>query len=169
MKKNISRTGFIKRIAVIVYDALLLAGVLFFCLVLIFGVPLYIFKSTVHLDTLDAFPTLKLLVSALVIIVSLLIAFIFYGWFWVNGGQTLGMKAWNLYLVNEEGKYITWKVAAIRFMTAIASWACIGMGFAYILVSRKNLAWHDMASRTQIIRYKQSRRPIEKHQKANKK
>ena len=162
MKKNISRTGLIKRIAVIVYDALLLAGVLFFCLVFIFGVPLYIFKSTVDLETLDAYPSLKLVISCLLIIVSLVIAFIFYGWFWVNGGQTLGMKAWNLYLVNEEGKYITWKVAAIRFVTAIISWACIGVGFAYILVNRKKLAWHDITSKTQVIRYKQPLKKIKK-------
>ncbi len=154
MKKEISRPGLIKRLAVIIYDALLLAGVLFFSLAIIFGIPLYIFKSAVNQDTLDAFPALKLLMSGLLILVALLIAFIFYGWFWVKGGQTLGMKAWHLYLVNDEGKYITWKVAAIRFITALVSWACAGVGFAWILLNRKKLAWHDMASNTQIVRYR---------------
>ncbi len=154
MKKEISRTGLIKRLAVIIYDALLLAGVLFFSLVLIFGIPLYIFKSSVNQETLDAYPSLKLFLSGLLIVVALVIACIFYSWFWVKGGQTLGMKAWHLYLVNDEGKYITWKFAAIRFFVAIASWACLGLGFAWILVNRKNLAWHDIASKTQIIRYK---------------
>jgi len=37
MNKKITRPGFIKRLAVVIYDALLLAGVLFFCLVITFG------------------------------------------------------------------------------------------------------------------------------------
>lgn len=154
MKKEISRPGLIKRLAVIVYDGLLLAGVLFFSLTILFGIPLYIFKSVTQQDTLDAYPGLKLFMSALLILVGLVIAFIFYGSFWTKGGQTLGMRAWHLYLVNEEGKYLSWKAAAIRFMASLVSWACVGMGFAWILISRKNLAWHDIATKTQIVKYK---------------
>jgi len=63
------------------------------------------------------------------------------------------MRAWHLYLVDEGGKFINWKTARIRFLVAIISWACLGMGFAWILVNRKNLAWHDIASKTQIVKY----------------
>ena len=144
MKKEISRPGLIKRLAVIIYDGMLLAGLLFAAFALIFAIFL-IFPEAVNSN-----PAIKLFKFSLLIVV----AFFFYGWFWVNGGQTLGMKAWHLYLVNDDGKYITWKTAAIRFQMAIISWAFIGLGFAWILVSKKKLAWHDIATKTQIVRYK---------------
>ena len=144
MKKEISRPGLIKRLAVIIYDGLLLAGLLFASFALIFAVFL------IFPEGFNNHPAVKYFKFSLLIGV----AFIYYGWFWVKGGQTLGMKAWHLYLVDEDGKYITWKTAAIRFATAIISWACLGLGFAWVLLSRKNLAWHDIASKTQIVRYK---------------
>jgi len=63
------------------------------------------------------------------------------------------MRAWHLYLIDENGKFIDWKTARIRFLVAILSWACAGMGFAWILVNRKNLAWHDIATKTQIVKH----------------
>ena len=153
MNKKITRPGLIKRLAVIIYDGLLLAGVLFFCLAITFGISLYLFKL-INGSGIQEYPKFKAAVSALVILVALILANFFYGWFWTKGGQTLGMRAWHLYLVDEEGKFINWKTARIRFLFAIASWACFGMGFAWILVNRKNLAWHDLASKTQIVKYK---------------
>lgn len=153
MKKNISRPGLIKRLAVIIYDALLLAGVLFFCLVITFGIGLYLFKVFTG-SSIDAYPVIKIIVSCLVFIMATTISLLFYGRFWTRGGQTLGMRAWHLYLVDENGKFIDWKVARKRFAFAALSWLCLGMGYAWILVNRKNLAWHDMASNTQIVKYK---------------
>ena len=152
MNKKITRPGFIKRLAVVIYDALLLAGVLFFCLVITFGIGLYLFK-VINGTGIQEYPQSKAIVSALVIVVALILANFFYGWFWTKGGQTLGMRAWHLYLIDENGKFIDWKTARIRFLVAILSWACAGMGFAWILVNRKNLAWHDIATKTQIVKH----------------
>ena len=149
MKKEVSRPGFIVRLLVVIYDALLLAGVVFFSLVLIFGIALYIFK-----DTINTYPALKPVISGLVVLVAFLISSYYYSWFWTKGGQTLGMKAWHLYLVDENGHYINRKQGFLRCLTATLSWACFGMGFAWILVNRKNLAWHDMLTKTQIVKYK---------------
>ena len=153
MKKEILRPGLIKRIAVIIYDGLLLSGVLFFCLVLTFGISLYLLKVTTGLN-IHEHPQLKIAVSAAVVIIALLIAYCFYGWFWTKGGQTLGMRAFHLYLIDENGKFINWQIARKRFTFSLLSWACCGMGFAWILVNRKNLTWHDMATKTQIIKHK---------------
>ena len=153
MKKEVTRPGLIKRLSVVIYDGLLLAGVLFFCLVITFGIGLYLFK-VINGAGIQEYPQFKALISALVIIVALILAYFFYGWFWTKGGQTLGMRAWHLYLIDEDGKFVSWKTARIRFLVAIFSWACLGMGFAWILVNRKNLTWHDIASKTQIVKYK---------------
>lgn len=144
MKKNTYRTGIILRLAVITYDLLLLAGVLFASYAVIFSIFLLLPENIQESSITKNFQFLLLV----------FLAYLFYGWFWVKGGQTLGMKAWHLYLIDENGKFLTWKAAFIRFVVAIISTACLGMGFTWILVNRKKKTWHDLASKSQLIKYK---------------
>ncbi len=81
----------------------------------------------------------------------LLIGFLFFGWFWVHGGQTLGMRAWRLRLVDRTGTAITWRQALLHFLGAILSWAVFGAGYLWILVDRDRLSWHDRLSGTRVI------------------
>ncbi len=80
----------------------------------------------------------------------LAIAFGFLGWFWVNGGQTLGMRAWRLALVAETPP-LNWRKAATRFLAALLSWACFGLGFLWIAFDREHRAWHDHLSGTRLV------------------
>jgi uncharacterized RDD family membrane protein YckC len=81
----------------------------------------------------------------------LAIAFGFFGWFWVHGGQTLGMRAWRLKLVDARGQAVTWAVAARRFLAAIPSLLCAGIGLLWIMHDRDRRAWHDRLSGTWVI------------------
>jgi len=143
-QNNIDRPGFIVRLMVVVYDLLLLAGVLFASYAIIFALFLTL------PDAINKLYIIKLFKFSLLIV----LAFLFYAWFWVNGGQTLGMKAWHLYLVNDDGKFLDWNKCAIRFLVAALSWAACGLGFIWIMFNRKKLAWHDIASKSQIVRSK---------------
>jgi uncharacterized RDD family membrane protein YckC len=78
-------------------------------------------------------------------------AFAFFGWFWVHGGQTIGMRAWRVRVVSGLGAPLTWQQAAIRFATALLSWAALGLGFLWCLVDREGLAWHDRLSGTKLV------------------
>jgi len=80
-----------------------------------------------------------------------LVAFGFFGGFWVHGGQTLGMRAWRLQLVADGDSGIGWARALVRLLAAMLSWLCLGLGFLWILVDRRGMAWHDRLSRTRII------------------
>jgi len=144
MKNNIERPGLIVRLMVVIYDLLLLCGVLFASYALIFALFL------VLPDSINQLTIIKLFKFCLLV----LLAFLFYAWFWVNGGQTLGMKAWHLYLVDENGKFLNWQACGIRFTTAALSWAICGLGFIWILFNRKKLTWHDIASNSQIVKSK---------------
>ena len=130
--------GFFKRLFVVLYDSLLLAGVIFAASVLFLLIP----------DSVE----FTLIVKLVKLIYLLAVTFAFYGWFWVKAGQTLGMKAWGLYLINSDGKFINWKQAAIRYVAAILSWAALGLGFTWILINKRQLAWHDMISKSQIVK-----------------
>ena len=81
-----------------------------------------------------------------------LICFGFYSWFWLHGGQTLGMRAWRLRVQRLDGRPITIWQALLRFLVAIVSLACGGLGFLWMLVDRKRMTWHDRFSETVIVR-----------------
>lgn len=153
------KIGFFKRILVAGYDGLLLVAVLFFTLALVMGLFMAVAPDSLFIDPslLDNPKLIQLtdlgrsIGSVIFIVHCLTVSFLFYGWFWTHGGQTLGMRAWNLYLIKPDGKYVDWKIAFTRYLAAILSWAIAGLGFTWILLNNRKLAWHDSLSNTQIV------------------
>ena len=153
------KISFIKRILVVIYDGLLLLAVTFFTLAVVMGIFLTIAPDSFTIDAsllenpkLVQFTDLGRLVGSIIFTIHcLVVSFVFYGWFWTHGGQTLGMRAWNLYLIKPDGKFIDWKIAAKRYCAALLSWAAFGLGFTWILLNKRKLTWHDILTNTQIV------------------
>jgi uncharacterized RDD family membrane protein YckC len=80
--------------------------------------------------------------------ILILSTFVFYFWFWTHGGQTLGMRAWRLQILNEENKTPSLKECFLRFSIAIIS---AGIGFLYVPFNKDKKSFHDLASNTQIV------------------
>ncbi|HFD81102.1 MAG TPA: RDD family protein [Gammaproteobacteria bacterium] len=128
--------GLFRRLAALFYDTLLLLALWFIATAL-----------AVALNGGDAIPAGNPLLSTYL----LFIAFFFYGWFWLHGGQTLGMRAWKLQLRNLRPGPITWMQALLRFLVAIPSALLFGLGYLWMLVDRDRLTWHDRFSETCIV------------------
>jgi len=79
------------------------------------------------------------------------VAFIFYGWFWTHGGQTLGMRAWRVYLISGNNTGINWQQAFLRFIVGIFSWLPLGLGYWWLWLSPDKLSWHDIASGSYLV------------------
>ena len=79
------------------------------------------------------------------------VAFIFYGWFWTHGGQTLGMRAWRVYLISGQNTGINWQQAFLRFMVGLFSWLPLGLGYWWLWLSPDKLSWHDIASGSYLV------------------
>ena len=62
----------------------------------------------------------------------LLVSYLFFGWFWTHGGQTLGMRAWKLKLQPADGHAVSWQQAGIRFLTALPAWLVTIIGIAEV-------------------------------------
>ena len=151
--------GLLRRLAALLYDALLVIAVLF-----IAALPLPLVEEPVR--TLWWAQTLEqlYLVTAW---------FLFFGWFWTHGGQTVGMKAWRMELQCVNGDKPSWLNSLIRFFISSASfWLLLvlfgleilsgkvavvlggivfGLAFLWILIDRESCAWHDHLSRTRLI------------------
>lgn len=76
----------------------------------------------------------------------------FFVWFWVRGGQTLGMRAWHIQVRRTDGGPLTPPQAALRFGAALLSLIPAGLGFWWILVDRERRAWHDRIAGTTVVR-----------------
>jgi uncharacterized RDD family membrane protein YckC len=81
---------------------------------------------------------------------------VFFGWFWTHGGQTLGMRAWRLRLLSNDGSPVTLAQSLIRYIGAMVSMLALGLGYLWILFDRRGLAWHDRLSNTRLVMVKKS-------------
>ena len=130
--------GLLRRLGAMVYDALLLAAILF-----VAGLPLPLIDEATR-----QLPATKALVQAYLAVV----VFVFFGWFWTHGGQTLGMRAWRLKLVGPGGGKVSWARALCRFALSILSWVPLGLGYLWVVIDSNKRAWHDILSGTRVAR-----------------
>ncbi|WP_366929721.1 RDD family protein [uncultured Thiodictyon sp.] len=75
----------------------------------------------------------------------------FYVYFWTHGGQTLGMSAWRLRVLRDDGGRLSARDALRRLAWAALSLAPVGLGLWWCLFDREHLAWHDRRSRTRLV------------------
>ena len=80
------------------------------------------------------------------------VVFVFYGWFWTHGGQSLGMKTWGVRVEQLDGRPLTWGLALKRYLWAMVSWALIGGGFLLSLFRKDGMTLHDLYSGTRLVR-----------------
>ena len=127
--KNYKNIGFTKNIIICIYDLLLLFSILFF-----FTLPLMIFSDGEGIGK-NIFYQLYLL----------FIIIIYYLWFWIKHNQTLGMKSWKSYIVNENNeKKLSIKQCLLRMLIAL-----IG-GHLFLLFRKESL--QDIISKTKLVK-----------------
>lgn len=129
--------GLLRRLVALVYDSLILLA-------------LWLTAAVPFVWIANGAPQGPLIRAAFQLYL-LAIAFAFFGWFWVHGGQTLGMRAWRLKVVDNEGRALTWAQATRRFAAAIPSLLCAGIGLLWVMHDRERRAWHDRLSGTRVV------------------
>ena len=122
-KQDYRPAGLIVRLLAMFYDALLL----FSALLIATALALLVTKGTLSYHN-PFFRTFLFLVC-----------FSFYAWFWLHGGQTLGMRAWRLRLQRTDGLPVTIWQALLRFMAAIPSLALAGLGLFWMLIDKDKM------------------------------
>ncbi|CAA9891957.1 putative RDD family membrane protein YckC [Candidatus Methylobacter favarea] len=131
-----SAPGFLRRLAAVFYDLLLLIALFFIATALLLP-----FNAGQAFTASHFFYPLYLLG----------VSFFFYAWFWTHGGQTLGLRAWKIKVLTLDRKPVSWKQALLRFAAALISWVFFGLGFLWVLIDKNKLSWHDHLSRTALF------------------
>lgn len=124
-----------RRLLAVIYDSVLLSAVLFFATAI-----------ALPANAGAAFEQGNALYS----IYLLLASYAYFTWQWKKGRQTLGMRAWRIYLTTATGEAPTWGRLSLRFALACLSLAAFGAGFAWALFDSDRLAFHDRFSDTML-------------------
>jgi len=75
----------------------------------------------------------------------------FYIFFWVRGGQTLGMKVWKMQLVSFDGQTPDWSQALLRLILALVFNSAFGIGLLSRLFNADDLTIYDRLSATRLV------------------
>ena len=94
-------------------------------------------------------PALRALLSAWLLVV----AGAYFVVSWTRVGATIGMRAWKLRLVRDDGARISPRIATLRFALAIVSLAVFGCGFWYAWFDAGRRTWHDRVCGTRLTRF----------------
>lgn len=133
--------GVLKRLLSMVYDLLILVAIW-----LLIG---FTHAAILGVDNLENSNSLHVTLFPFL----LLGTFLFYSWFWIHGGQTLGMRAWRLQIVdaNLDGRPINLMQCLSRFLIAILSLCSFGLGYFWIWANPNGDSWHDSLSHTRTL------------------
>ena len=72
--------------------------------------------------------------------------------FWVKGGQTVGMLAWKIKVVSEDGSDLSWKQSCVRLLWAVLTLLPAGLGLWMALFDAEGRAWYDKLAGTKVVR-----------------
>lgn len=127
-----------KIIFALFYDLLLLLAVWF-----VAAIPFVIWRG----EGFEAQPMTLLAFQIYLLGVS----YIYLSYFWLQTGQTPGLRTWKLRLIRSDNYLLTRRDATIRFVMSLVSIATLGLGWLWLLFSKKNQTLHDQLSFTQIV------------------
>jgi len=135
MSTSLTTAGLLRRFAAMFYDA--------FLIVAIWMISTMILVATVTDGSVAGGIGFQLF---LYIEIAL-----FYIYFWRANGQTLGMQVWRIKLIDDDGNPPALADCVLRFLCATLSVAAGGLGFAWVLINKERLTWHDMASNSKVV------------------
>lgn len=131
------RPGILRRLAAMVYEILLLSGVLAVTLVL----PHLLIGAFAHRVATPVVLWAHLFIVLLVYCLG----------FWCHGGQTLAMKTWRIRLLTRSGAPLRPAQALLRYLLCWPSLGLGGIGIVWALIDRDRQFLHDRLAGTRLV------------------
>jgi uncharacterized RDD family membrane protein YckC len=138
--------GFGRRLAALVYDAVLLAAIL-----IIYTVAALLLTHGAALVPAAVGPWAYLYRTGLLALLAG-----YYLLNWLRSGQTLGMRAWHLRAVSDSGGPMSLKAGVLRAGFGVLAWAPAALGVLWLYLDPDRLAVHDRLSKTRVLRLARS-------------
>jgi uncharacterized RDD family membrane protein YckC len=149
--ENFTRAGFFRRLAAMVYD-LLVAVAVGMCAAMIMLLTMLLLVENNILENQGYEHFSDLIQHSLIYQLTLQVWVVlwvvgFFLWFWRNGGQTIGMRAWRLRLFSTSDKPFGYRRALLRLICSFG-----GLGTILVLFDFKSKqSLQDRIANTEIL------------------
>lgn len=132
-----ARAGLRRRLASMLYESLLVLGVL---------------SVSFMLPHLALGMIWEIVLPGPVLVIHLFVVMgIYFVWYWHHGGQTLAMQTWRLRLVGIDGSAPSLGQLLLRYCLSWPSLLLYGAGLIWALIDRERQFLHDRLAGTRII------------------
>jgi uncharacterized RDD family membrane protein YckC len=150
-QSSFPRAGFFRRLAALVYDTLVAVAVgMVAAMVMLITLLLLVENSVLDNQGYENFSDLFQHVPQYQHLLQVWVALWvvgFFLWFWRNGGQTIGMRAWRLRIFSTNDKTFGYGRALLRLISSLG-----GIGTLLVLVDFKNKqSLQDRIAGTEIL------------------
>jgi uncharacterized RDD family membrane protein YckC len=83
-----------------------------------------------------------------------LLGLLYYVYMWsaAGGGQTLGMRFFNVRVIKTDGTSLDYVGAFLRYIGLIVSFAVVLLGVIWVIFDRDKQGWHDKIAGTYVVR-----------------
>lgn len=75
----------------------------------------------------------------------------FLCWFWCKRGQTLGMLAWKIQVLDKHYHPLTWHRALLRYSFAFLNLCLCGIGLFWCFIDKEKQSLHDRLAGTKMV------------------
>ena len=88
----------------------------------------------------------------LTFLLTLILVFAYFPFFWVRSGQTPGMRPFGLYVVRDsDGGRISVGQAVLRLIGMWVAAIPVYLGFIWVFIDARHRGWHDLIAGTVVI------------------
>lgn len=122
--------GLFRRLASGFYDALIVFAI-WLLATFVAVIPL------THSHTFESFYTHNPGIKFGYQVILLALGYAFFGGFWTRGGQTLGMRTWQLRVIRADGAPIDWYRALLRYLALLIPWLLLLLSAELFIASHQ--------------------------------
>ncbi len=149
-EKIIEYASVSRRLTCIVYETLLVLGIVFIAALLYNLMSLHTFLGQ-NLNVKQLQVPAGVVRYGLQVWLFLVMGFYFV-WVWTKkAGQTLPMRTWKLRIITIDNRVLTWQIACLRYVAAVISISSFGIGLLWAFFDKDKLFLHDRLCHTKIV------------------
>ncbi|MDB2384772.1 RDD family protein [Endozoicomonas sp.] len=137
-----------RRLVAMIYDSFLVLALLILVGFLNLGIQITVYGESQLRAMTDQGYTLD---GPLLYTSQVLTIFCFFTFFWRKKGQTLGMQAWRIRIVNDDLQTLTYRQIVVRCLIAIPSTLLCLTGILWMKVDPEQKSWPDRLSKTRTV------------------
>lgn len=141
---SLPNAGLLRRLAAMVYDSLLVMAV-----GMAYGALVLLFQVKGLGVTLEEGEKANMGTPGFIGLVAVIC--LFFCLFWRRGGQTLGMRAWRLQIIGDDGLKPSWQACLLRCSLAPLSLIAAGLGYWWCLLDKQSSTLHDRLSHSRVV------------------